>query len=620
MKLAAIFTVVGAFIQLVQAYGKPRLQFDPNTIKSCIFWYDHDDHTTCEAIRSKWNLSPETFHLWNPSITLDCQNWKYWSYCVAIADETPTSTASTTLSTTQASTAAPPRKTADLWTDRGCYDILDQFPLDKHYLALSGSQLTRANCEAACWQDKFRLVGLQGGTECWCSNSLIALPSTDQTSCNVPCAGNKTEICGSSSTSKFNILEGSVVFPPDPSSTTTAQPTADPTTSLIPLPTASSGWSSLGCYKDTFPSNSRTLRNQVSTDGDLTIDSCRTLCSTKGYSYSGVEDGRECWCDDSIQSPSSNSEVALSDCNKPCPGDATQQCGAGARIFLSTHRVEAKPKWTSVACYKDTFPDHARTLADQVSIDGDLTVESCQSQCLAKKYVFSGVEDGRECWCGNILQSPSTNVYAPSSECNKPCPANRTETCGASGRIFISRYDDPLKSKWDALGCWKDTFPTNDRTLSTLVSTDGDLSVESCRNLCLARNYVFSGVEDGRECWCGNEIQARSKSFPDVAEKCDKPCPGNKKENCGAGGHLNLSKYTASNTIWIPMGCYKEESPRVLRNQVSIIGGVNAQKTCIFACEQAGYSVAGVENGNECWCDNVINAPGKPAPDGAAGW
>lgn len=618
--LSIVLLVAGAFLLPVEAGAStyPHLSHDPKTIAGCTMWWDNFGERSCESVRTSWQVSPETFHRWNPSITLDCQNWLSYSYCIDVQSKDPPLTIPTP-TTTSAPTPKPTLPT--IWSYLGCYqDYPNHHPIANHSTLSSGQDLTRAKCQAACLKDGYNRAGMKAGTECWCAAYIVGDWASSQSDCNIPCPGNSSETCGG--TNVFDIFQGQLA-PPESDTTTTVRTTTAITTSAtthssLPLPTQTSGWDTLGCYKDTFPANQRTLDNQVATDGQLTVESCRDLCFAKQYIYSGMEDGRECWCGNTIQSSNANIEVALTDCNKSCPGNADKKCGASGRILLSKYIPPTTPAWVSMGCFKDTFPTNARTLSDQVSVDGQLTKESCQAQCLAKKYTYSGVEDGRECWCGNVIQSSSSNILDDMANCNKPCPADSTEFCGGKAHIQLSQYIDPGRSHWQSLGCYKDTFPSHARTLKDQVSTDGQLTIQSCRDQCLAKNYVYSGVEDGRECWCGNEIQDSGDNVIADESSCTKTCPADKNQNCGAGGFINLSKYVSSNTIWIPLGCYGEESPRILRNKVDVAGGDgnNSRQNCFRACEQGGWLYAGVENANECWCDNLINPPGKLASDG----
>jgi hypothetical protein len=64
----------------------------------------------------------------------------------------------------------------------------------------------------------------------------------------------------------------------------------------------------------------------------MTLDLCAASCS--GYTYFGVEYGRECYCGNSFGAGSV--AAAESDCSFTCPGNGQQLCGAGVR--LSTYQ------------------------------------------------------------------------------------------------------------------------------------------------------------------------------------------------------------------------------------------------------------------------------------------
>jgi WSC domain-containing protein len=95
---------------------EPALAVKPGTISTCNFWYDNGFGESCEVVRDWFfEISPEDFHRWNPSVSLDCQGWEDWySYCVRIEDSSPSTTSSkpsTTTAATTTSTSAPPKPT-----------------------------------------------------------------------------------------------------------------------------------------------------------------------------------------------------------------------------------------------------------------------------------------------------------------------------------------------------------------------------------------------------------------------------------------------------------------------------------------------------------------------------
>ena len=64
----------------------------------------------------------------------------------------------------------------------------------------------------------------------------------------------------------------------------------------------------------------------------LTLESCQESCRQGGYALAGVEAGHECVCDNVLATPSPR--ATLSDCDSPCTGNASQQCGAPWRLFV----------------------------------------------------------------------------------------------------------------------------------------------------------------------------------------------------------------------------------------------------------------------------------------------
>ena len=116
----------------------------------------------------------------------------------------------------------------------------------------------------------------------------------------------------------------------------------------------------------------------------MTVENCVGFCNKQNYIYAGVEYGQGCckwairfsfykavvltarfWvqdCGDTISD--GGTKASLSDCNFPCPGNATEVCGAGNRLNLywsgATPPVPPAPPviaqsyglWVSAGCYK----------------------------------------------------------------------------------------------------------------------------------------------------------------------------------------------------------------------------------------------------------------------------
>lgn len=74
-------------------------------------------------------------------------------------------------------------------------------------------------------------------------------------------------------------------------------------------------------------------------------------------------------------------------------------------------------------------------------------------------------------------------------------------------------------------------------------------------------------------------------------------------------------------TGWNFRGCYTDNvSGRALVNNEVVPGGASGMsiEACQTECHSLGYTLAGVEYGDECYCDNKLENGGVIASDGSA--
>ena len=105
---------------------------------------------------------------------------------------------------------------------------------------------------------------------------------------------------------------------------------------------------------------------------------------------------------------------------------------------------------------------------------------------------------------------------------------------------FCFRFLDYLNGE-----CFSNT-PTN-RILPYLVKKDRkDMSVDLCKKLCFDGNdddfggggYVYAGVQNTEECWCGNAKPPQN--YKQKQSECTKPCPGDNSQKCGDRYMINV--------------------------------------------------------------------------------
>ncbi|KAI1110525.1 hypothetical protein F5Y14DRAFT_454957 [Nemania sp. NC0429] len=203
--------LLGCGVALVAASPQPELQWDPDTISTCIEWFNNGGSDTCVSVWKLFGITPQDFHTWNPSVGLDCKPWNYQSYCVLtkerLASHTPTTTTASPTTTKASPTTHVPSPTA--WLALGCYtDNNAQFPVLEKQLSAADTALTIRSCEDSCWKASNRTVlyaGVKHGNQCWCGSFVGGQTTRNQTECNTPCSGNAQAKCGGQG--RINVFE-----------------------------------------------------------------------------------------------------------------------------------------------------------------------------------------------------------------------------------------------------------------------------------------------------------------------------------------------------------------------------------------------------------------------------
>ncbi|XP_078585297.1 uncharacterized protein LOC144867284 isoform X2 [Branchiostoma floridae x Branchiostoma japonicum] len=67
-------------------------------------------------------------------------------------------------------------------------------------------------------------------------------------------------------------------------------------------------------------------------------------------------------------------------------------------------------------------------------------IKSCGLHCKKNGYIYYGLENADECYCGSDVNFANiAGTARPDSECNMPCAGNSAEMCGAANRISVYR-------------------------------------------------------------------------------------------------------------------------------------------------------------------------------------
>ncbi|KAK4245418.1 hypothetical protein C7999DRAFT_43021 [Corynascus novoguineensis] len=184
-----ILLFLTALTRRVSSTNISRAAMDPETLFDCVEWYNNIDGDSCEYVRDYFTITPEDFHIWNPSISLECEGWNYWqSYRIVALERlektgrlSSTSTETTSTTTTTSAPTLGPSPTS--WVPLGCYSSDDgdaemTFPIPEKRVTPAGP-MTVTKCQDGCYRTRHKFVGLQDGR------------------CNTPCAGDAAALWGS---------------------------------------------------------------------------------------------------------------------------------------------------------------------------------------------------------------------------------------------------------------------------------------------------------------------------------------------------------------------------------------------------------------------------------------
>lgn len=234
----------------------------------------------------------------------------------------------------------------------------------------------------------------------------------------------------------------------------------------------SNGWKFLGTAND--PGNSggaRALPASLYRDDAMTAGKCQMTCNSRGFSLAGLENGNECWCDNSLGS-STNPAASTIFNSLVCSGNSKEYCGGTGLLMVYQKVGDSQP-----------IPS---------AIPSTVTVSTSTSRMVAP--TNSTV---------TTTSSPLTSVTATPST----SPPRNVSTAG----------------QYKYTGCANENTSRLGRALSGSSYRGTNVTNEACATFCSSKNYRYSGTEFGNECYCGNTFELDSKL---EATGCNMTCSG----------------------------------------------------------------------------------------------
>lgn len=326
-------------------------------------------------------------------------------------------------------------------------------------------------CMAECKGNGFRYAGLEYYGECYCGNAVNGL-SIDESQCNFPCTGNKSEVCGGG-----NIIS---VY-------------QDTTFDLIDDTTVND-YAPLGCYFDNSPVGKALSYPQDAVNGDsLTTEKCLAACKKQGYPFAGTEYSGECWCGNVLGNQTYS--VPDSDCNMPCKGDNTQTCGGPSRLSLYV----AKDLESIEPCgYTPPVSVSSSILSSTTSTTSPATSSSVLSTSTSASSTPISTTDSSTSSTESSTSSTSTSDIATSSSTSSTVvPVTTTSSTSTTPT-------STTKPATTSSSC--STSTTKPPTTTAPPTTTPKPSTTPTTSLCYTTTTVPSTCEYGCGKWCNEPL------------------------------------------------------------------------------------------------------------------
>ncbi|KAF2157675.1 WSC-domain-containing protein [Myriangium duriaei CBS 260.36] len=182
----------------------------------------------------------------------------------------------------------------------------------------SSNSMSVEACASAC--SAYQYYGLEYASQCFCGNGLASgsvildtKKNAITSSCTKRCAGDFSEVCGGNNL--LSVYKNTAYKP-------------------IVLPNTAGIYTSRGCVNE--GSGGKALQGTNTATDTMTVEYCAAFCKSKSYKFMGIEYGRECYCDNSVQTKTG---AALTVCPQgpqlmTCAGDKYSYCGKGGVLQL----------------------------------------------------------------------------------------------------------------------------------------------------------------------------------------------------------------------------------------------------------------------------------------------
>lgn len=260
-----------------------------------------------------------------------------------------------------------------------------------------------------------------------------------------------------------------------------------------------------------------------------------------------------------------------------------------ARYYGTSHGLSKPPAlpekrdtsvpagWTYFGCVSESSDE--RLLQGFAFSSSTLSPLLCLTECQELGYTWGGMEYGDECYCSNDW-SGSGGGLQDDSQCSMACQGDASADCGNAWSLSMYQYNST-----DACGTSTVT-PTTSIASQVVTATAVTGGTTSVGVVTLGTSTVTGTAT------ASDSVTTTASASTSTATSTS----------------TGQSTYTdeTDSSVWNSLGCAKDLSSRLLSGSV-----LTGQKTltidsCLTLCEDSGYTYAGLEYGDECYCGDSL--------------
>ncbi|WVR00301.1 hypothetical protein IAU59_007444 [Kwoniella sp. CBS 9459] len=459
-------------------------------------------------------------------------------------------------------------------------------------LTLATDDMTLDKCAATC--AGFTYFGVEYARECYCGNTLTdgSVTATDGR-CSMVCMGNKMQICGGPVGLSLYKLNNNT-------SSSTSISASAMSTSVSPSQSTSSSSASSSAPASASASSSVASSSASSSASTSMVSSSAPSSSASSSSASASSSSA------SLSSPSSSASIASSSSSVSSTSSSASITSSSAVSSSASASVAASSSSSSVSVSAASSSSVRASASSSSAVPSSVSSSAApvsSSSSIPPSSSSSPISSARS------SSSSSSSSIAPSSSASKTSSI-ASSSASSSSSSSVAPSASASSTPWQYLGCANETNP---RALSLAATSSSTMTIQTCQAFCLSKNYPLAGLEYGRECYCGTALQSYSAlGF----SGCNMPCAGSSQDTCGGSSRLSVYNYTAyvppqlvaSVSTYKLQGCYTEPTKGRALAAYSFTNstGMTAE-WCVSGCQLKGYAYAGMEYGQECWCDKSLN-------------